>query len=77
VAPQERGSGTGGRLLDRTLEEARARSGHAALEVVSLNQDAVVLYRARGWREIGSVSYDQLPEHARSLLLVPLDLGSS
>jgi len=34
------------------------------------------LYRARGW-QIGSVSYDWLPEHARSLLFVPLDLGSS
>jgi len=49
----------------------------AVLEVVSLNQDAVALYRARGWREIGSVSYDWLPEHARSLLFVSPDPGSS
>jgi len=47
VAPQERGSGTGDRLLDRTLEEARARGEHAALEVVSPNHDAVAVPGAR------------------------------
>ena len=57
--------------LEAALAEARARDAPAALEVVSLNRHAVSLYQARGWREIGSVSYDWLPDHARSLLFVP------
>jgi GNAT superfamily N-acetyltransferase len=56
VAPQERGRGTGGRLLDIALGETQARGAATALEVVSLNQHAIALYRARGWREIGSVT---------------------
>jgi GNAT superfamily N-acetyltransferase len=71
TAPRARGNGVGGRLLDRALCAARADGAAAALEVVSLNQQAVALYRARGWREIGSVRYDWLPEHAQCLLFVP------
>ena len=67
----ERGHGIGGLLLSTALRAARARSARAALEVVSLNRHAVALYRAQGWREIGAVSYDWLPEGAQSLLFVP------
>lgn len=71
VAQQHRGHGIGGLLLSTALRAARARSARAALEVVSLNRHAVALYRAQGWREIGAVSYDWLPEGAQSLLFVP------
>lgn len=74
VAPQERGRRAGSRLLDAALREARARGACAALEVISLNRHAVAPYREQGWREIGSVSYDWLPELTKSLLFVPPDL---
>jgi GNAT superfamily N-acetyltransferase len=77
VAPPQRGRRAGSRLLHAALRAARARGACAALEVVSLNRHAVALYRAQGWREIGSVSYDWLPEHAQSLLFVPPDLTPS
>ncbi len=73
VAPRQRGRGIGGRLLDVARREARARGAFAALEVVSLNRHAVALYRAQGWREIGSVRYDWMPDDAQSLLFVPPD----
>jgi|HubBroStandDraft_6_1064221.scaffolds.fasta_scaffold32899_2 GNAT superfamily N-acetyltransferase len=73
VSPQDRGRGIGGRLLEVALGAARARGASAALEVVSLNRHAVALYRARGWREIGSVRYDWMPDDAQSLLFVPPD----
>jgi GNAT superfamily N-acetyltransferase len=71
VAPQQRGHGIGTLLLSTALGAVRARGARAALEVVSLNLHAVALYRAQGWQEIGSVSYDWLPEGAQSLLFVP------
>jgi GNAT superfamily N-acetyltransferase len=71
VGPQQRGRSIGGLLLDTSLRAARARGARAALEVVSLNQNAVALYRTQGWREIGSVHYDWLPDRAQSLLFVP------
>jgi GNAT superfamily N-acetyltransferase len=74
VAPQERGRRAGSRLLNTALRAAQARGASAALEVVSLNQHAVALYRAQGWREIGSVSYDWLPDNAQALLFVQPDL---
>jgi GNAT superfamily N-acetyltransferase len=76
TGPEARGHGLGGRLLDSVLSAIRAGGRAATLEVVSLNRAAVHLYRAWGWREVGSVSYDWLPEHARALLFVPPDPGS-
>ena len=73
VAPPQRARGIGSRLLEVALRAARARGGFAALEVVSLNRPAVALYRGQGWREIGSVRYDWVPEHAQALLFVPPD----
>jgi len=70
TAPHARGSGTGGRLLATALVRARARGAAAVLEVITLNQDAIALYRVRGWRQVGSVSYDWLPPGERSLLFV-------
>ncbi len=50
VAPQATGRGIGKRFLDTALATARARGAAAVLEVVSLNRQAVALYRAQGWR---------------------------
>jgi ribosomal protein S18 acetylase RimI-like enzyme len=77
VAPQARGRGTGNRLLDAALAEAQARGAAAALEVITLNRQAIALYQARGWRHIGSVRYDWLPQNEQSLLFVPPDPGPS
>jgi GNAT superfamily N-acetyltransferase len=70
AGPRARGTGVGGSLLRTALDEIRYRGGAPVLEVVSLNSGAVALYRARGWREVGSVRYDWLPPHARCLLYV-------
>jgi GNAT superfamily N-acetyltransferase len=70
VGPRAQGAGVGGRLLDTALSEIRAMGAAPVLEVVSLNQQAVALYRGRGWQQIGSVHYDWLPENARCLLYV-------
>jgi GNAT superfamily N-acetyltransferase len=70
VGPQARGGGVGGSLLDTALGEIRAMGAAAVLEVVSLNGAAVALYEARGWRQIGSIRYDWLPEQAQCVLYV-------
>lgn len=71
VDPRQRGRGTGGALLATAQAGARARGAPAGLEVVSLNRDAIALYRSGGWRQVGEVSYDWLPAGERSLLFVP------
>ena len=68
VSPQARGCGIGGRLLDTALTAARARGAAPVLEVITLNRQAIALYQAQGWRRIGSVHYDWLPQDERSLL---------
>jgi len=75
VAPLARGSGAGGRMLDTALAGARARGGAAVLEVVTLNPQAIALYRAKGWRPIGSVRYNWLPPGEESLLFISPDHG--
>jgi len=77
VAPQARGCGAGGRLLDTALAEARATGAAPALEVITLNRHAIALYQARGWHHIGSVRYDWLPQNELSLLFVPPNPGPS
>jgi ribosomal protein S18 acetylase RimI-like enzyme len=73
VDPRRRGRGTGRALLATALAGARARGAPAALEVISLNREAIALYTAGGWRQAGEVSYDWLPDGERSLLFVPPD----
>lgn len=70
VGPQARGGGVGGSLLDTALDEIRAMGAAPVLEVVSLNGHAIALYEARGWRQIGSIRYDWLPEQAQCLLYI-------
>ena len=77
VAPQARGHGIGGRLLDTALAAARAQGAAPVLEVITLNRPAIALYQARGWRRIGSVRYDWLPHTEQSLLFVAPPAGPS
>lgn len=51
VAPEARGGGLGGRLLERLEREARERGcEHLSLEVRADNRAALALYRRRGFR---------------------------
>jgi GNAT superfamily N-acetyltransferase len=54
VAPQARGSGIGGRLVNAVIEWARAR-GHSSLllDVADANLPAVALYHSQGFRPNG------------------------
>ena len=50
VAPNSRGAGVGGRLLDELLNEAVRRGcSRVMLEVASIGKDAQRLYRTRGF----------------------------
>ena len=70
VDPQTQGSGVGSRLLDTARAKVLDLGAAPALEVISLNTEAIGLYEARGWRRIGSVGYSWLPEPERSFLYV-------
>jgi GNAT superfamily N-acetyltransferase len=70
VDPEAQGCGAGSRLLDAAEGAIGERGAAPALEVISLNTRAIALYEARGWRRIGSVGYNWLPEPERSFLYV-------
>lgn len=54
VAPNQRGKGLGGRLLDYTIEMCSASSTRDMfLEVRSGNTDAIYLYKSRGFEVVG------------------------
>ncbi len=54
VAPNQRGKGLGGRLLDYTIEICSASSTRDMfLEVRSGNTDAIYLYKSRGFEVVG------------------------
>jgi len=54
VWPEARGKGLGGALLDRLIQESRARgAGTLLLEVAANNVPALALYHRRGFIEIG------------------------
>ena len=53
VAPEARGQGVGGRMLDHALDETRAAgAGFLMLEVREANSRARSLYHRRGFREV-------------------------
>jgi len=70
VDPQVQGRGVGSCLLDAVRAEILDLGATPALEVISLNTQAIGLYETRGWRRIGSVGYSWLPEPERSFLYV-------
>ncbi len=68
VAPEQRGTGLGHRLLDHATEQCRQRGLTPILDVVEGNQAAIALYERVGWRRLGMVSFtlpdgSELREH--------------
>jgi GNAT superfamily N-acetyltransferase len=54
VASSARGHGVGARLLAAAVEAGRALECGLALEVLSLNADAIAFYERSGWTPAGS-----------------------
>jgi ribosomal protein S18 acetylase RimI-like enzyme len=65
LVPAARGAGVGSWLMDRLIDEARARGERAmALEVIEQNTPAVWLYRRSGFRTVRRlVGYAASPPH--------------
>jgi len=72
VAPEQRGRGIGGALLDHLLQAALELGVRSVfLEVRASNEGAIALYRERGFRHVGvrRQYYDRPPEDALVLRL--------
>ena len=54
VAPEARGRGVGGGLIGCAEEHADRHALRLVLDVASHNQDAIVFYKHRGWRRVGT-----------------------
>jgi GNAT superfamily N-acetyltransferase len=67
-----RGLGIGGRLLDTAVAWAVERDLLPALDVVPSHGPAVAFYRARGWRQVGTLHPDWLPDPREPLLVMTL-----
>lgn len=77
VAAAARGTGLGRRLLTAVIDDVVAAGRRPCLEVVPLHGAALALYRASGWREVGSVRpgwlVDHLGDAAPDVLIFVLD----
>lgn len=77
VSGAARGTGLGRRLLSAVVDDVRAAGRRPCLEVIPLHASALALYRATGWREVGSVRpswlIDYLGDDAPDVLLFVLD----
>ena len=67
------GLGVGARLHDAAVAWIRETGRIPVLDVVPTHARAVEFYRHRGWREIGTVRPDWLPEDRPALTLMVLD----
>ena len=70
VSPEARGSRLGRRLLDVATAEAMARGRRAALEVLSLNVDAIALYERAGWTAVGTTTPHWAPEGTHAVVFL-------
>lgn len=72
VDPKARQRGTGGRLVDGFLAEAKTREAESAfLEVLASNLPAQSLYARKGFQQQGKrVGYYQTPDGARQDALI-------
>ncbi len=78
VDPDHRRLGTGRRLVDEFEETALGRgAGQAFLEVSSINDPAISLYKTMGYREVGYRKdyYSQASGQKISALVLTRDLG--
>jgi GNAT superfamily N-acetyltransferase len=67
-----RGLGVGGRLLDTAVAWAAERELLPVLDVVPAHGPAVAFYRRRGWRQVGTLQPDWLPDPREPLLVMAL-----
>lgn len=74
VAPDARGAGIGGMLVDAVVERVRTRGARELfLEVRETNLEAQTLYRARGFAEVGRRrAYYQKPTEDALVMRLPL-----
>jgi GNAT superfamily N-acetyltransferase len=70
VAPAARGQRLGSRLLDVATAEASARGRRAALEVLSINVDAITLYERAGWTAVGRTSPQWVPDGMHAVVFL-------
>lgn len=66
-----RGAGIGSALLDTATAWIKASGRIPVLDVVSVHEEVIDLYRRRGWREVGLAHPYWLPE--ASIVLMVLD----
>lgn len=67
-----RGRGVGGALLDAAVASVRLRGRVPVLDVTHGSGTAAVVFRRRGWREVGRARPSWLPEGAPPLILMTL-----
>jgi GNAT superfamily N-acetyltransferase len=70
VAPAARGQRLGSKLLDVATAEAAARGRRAALEVLSINVDAIKLYERAGWTAVGRTTPHWVPDGMHAVVLL-------
>jgi GNAT superfamily N-acetyltransferase len=70
VAPAARGQRLGSRLLDVATADASARGRRAALEVLSINVDAITLYERAGWTAVGRTSPHWVPDGMHAVVFL-------
>lgn len=68
-----RGRGVGSALLRHASEHILARGLRPVLDVAQANEDAIALYRAKGWREIGRARPSWLLDDEPDVLLMTFD----
>lgn len=67
VAPEARGVGVGGRLLDAACAAAASRDLYPVLDVVETNRDAIRFYERRGWRRVHSEPWADARDEERTV----------
>ena len=72
VASLLRGSGLGGRLLDVAVQWAQEEGRQPVLDVVQGHDQAIGVYRHRGWQVVGEARPAWLPAHEPPVLLMTL-----
>lgn len=68
VAPEARGQRLGGQLLDVATAEAAVRGRRAALEVLTVNGDAIALYEGGGWTAVGTTTPHWAPDGTHAVV---------
>jgi len=70
VAPEARGQGLGSQLLDVATAGAAARGRRAALEVLSINVDAIALYERAGWTAVATTTPHWVPDGMHAVVFL-------